>query len=299
MLRRTFNKHARDEIAFCRRLLHVPHNEPEPNSEIKEASEPQNEIKDWQDLRKNRLTASNFSRAIGFWPEGRRELWLEKVGVAKQFSGNEATFWDADNEVEALERYKLLTGNEVITRPGFVVYDKKKKGEETKNWLGASPDGLINVVKDGGVISTSVVEVKCPFYKGGDDDDGEKSRGAYPWKKVPWHCVPQLQGLMEIVDTEWLDLYCWTRNGSSLFRVWRDNAFWEEMKPALVEFWEKHVVPAREIYNDVDIKDPHVKLREFSPKRRHQDCKKIMRRAEILSESCNRLFYEINGNLVD
>ncbi|KAF2588726.1 hypothetical protein F2Q70_00041734 [Brassica cretica] len=291
MLRRTFYKRARDEIAFCHRFLHV---QAEPDSEIiskKEAPEPQNETKDWQDLRKNRLTASNFSRAIGFWPEGRRELWLEKVGVAKQFSGNEATFWDADNETEALERYKLLTGNLVIARPGFVVYNKN--GEET-NWLGASPDGLIN-----GASSTSVVEVKCPFYKGGDGGEGEKPRGAYPWKKVPYHCIPQLQGLMEIVDTEWLDLYCWTRNGSSLFRVWRDNAFWEEMRPALVEFWEKHVVPAREIYNDVGIKDPHVRLREFSPKRRHGDCKKIMRRAEILSESCNRLFYEIDGNLVD
>ncbi|VVA91241.1 unnamed protein product [Arabis nemorensis] len=294
MLRRTFNKRARDDLAYCRRLLHIPCSEPEADSKVtsemigivskKEAT--QHWRKDWQDLRKNRLTASNFSRAIGFWPEGRHKLWLEKVGVDKQFSGSRATVWDIDNEVEALARYTELTGNEILM-PEFVVY---KNGENTEdNWLGASPDGLIDGVKDG-VTSTGVLEVKCPF-----DNKGK----ARPWKKLPWHCVPQVQGLMEIVNTDWLDLYCWTRNGSSLFRVWRDTEYWEEMKPALVDFWEKHVLPAREVYNDIDVKDPHVKLREFKPIRRHEDCKKLILGAEILSEKANRLFYEIDGNLVD
>lgn len=293
-----------DDLAYCHRLLHIPYNEPEPDSTViseiigivskKEASvtqAPQHWRKNWQDLRKNRLTASNFSHAIGFWPERRHKLWLEKIGVAKQFSGSRATFWDTDNEIEALERYNELTGNEILM-PEFVVYKNGENIEE--NWLGASPDGLINVVKDG-VTSSGVLEVKCPFF---DGDNNNKSQ-AYPWKKVPWHCVPQVQGLMEIVDTDWLDLYCWTRNGSSLFRVWRDSAFWEDMKPALVDFWEKHVLPAREIYNNIDIKDPHVKLREFTPKPRHEDCKKLMHRAEIISENAYRLFYEIDGNLVD
>uniref|UniRef100_A0A1J3JE38 YqaJ viral recombinase domain-containing protein n=1 Tax=Noccaea caerulescens TaxID=107243 RepID=A0A1J3JE38_NOCCA len=293
MLRRTFYKRARDDIAFCHRLLHIPYNEPNPDSKAipeivsivskKEAEGAQHWRKNWQDLRKNRLTASNFSHAIGFSPEVRRELWLEKIGVSKRFSGTRATFWEAENEVEALERYNELTGYDILI-PGFVVY-------EEGNWLGASPDGLINVDKDG-VTSSGVLEVKCPFHH-------DESQQAYPWKKVPTHCVPQLQGLMEIVDRDWLDLYCWTRSGSSLFRVWRDREFWEEMKPALVDFWEKHVVPGREIYNDVDVKDPHVKIREFMPKPCHEDCRKIMRGAERISDNCNRLFYEIGGNLID
>ncbi|ESQ35439.1 hypothetical protein EUTSA_v10008304mg [Eutrema salsugineum] len=303
MLRRTFYKRARDDLAFCHRLLHIPYNEPEPDSKViseiisivskKEApvteTSQQHWRKNWQDLRKNRLTASNFSHAIGFWPEGRRELWLEKIGVAKQFSGNQATFWDASNEVEALKRYKELTGNEILM-PEFVVYKNGEDPEE--NWLGASPDGLINVVKEDGVTSSGVLEVKCPFYR---DNKAE----VYPWKKVHWQCVPQLQGLMEIVDRDWLDLYSWTRNGSSLFRVWRDTEFWEDMKPALVDFWHKHVLPAREVYNNFDIKDPQMKLREFMPKKLHEDCKKIMRGAERISRDSNRLFYEIQGKLVD
>lgn len=278
-------------------MLHIPYSEAEPDSKViseiigivskkEEATVTGSHWrKNWQDLRKNRLTASNFSHAIGFSPEGRRNLWLEKIGATKQFAGNRATFWDTDNEIEALERYNELTGNEILM-PEFVVYKKGENPEE--DWLGASPDGVINVVKDG-VTSSGVLEVKCPFYNG----------QVYPWKKVPWNCVPQLQGLMEIVDTDWLDLYCWTRNGSSLFRVWRDTAFWEEMKPALVDFWQKHVLPAREIYSNIDIKDPQVKLKEFMPKHWHEDCKKIMRGAERISESSNRLFYEIDGKLVD
>ncbi|CAH2037851.1 unnamed protein product [Thlaspi arvense] len=300
MLRRTFYKRARNDLAYCHRLLHIPYNEPEADSKViseivsivskKETESPQQHWrKNWQDLRKNRLTASKFARAIGFWPEGRRELWLEKIGAAKQFYGNPAMFWDNEHEVEALERYNDLTGNEILI-PGFVVYKNGQDPEE--NWLGASPDGLINVVKDG-VTSTAVLEVKCPFH------NGENKPVSNPWKKVPWHFVPQLQGLMEIVDTDCLDLYCWTRNGSSLFRVWRDAEFWEDMKPALVDFWHKHVLPAREIYSNVGIKDPHLKLREFMPKPRHEDCKKIMRGAERISENSNRLFYEIQGNLED
>ncbi|XP_010458845.1 PREDICTED: uncharacterized protein LOC104740040 [Camelina sativa] len=303
MLRRIFYKRARgsDDLAYCHRLLHIPYSEPESDSKViseivstvskKESSSSVTEStqhwrKNWQDLRKNRLTASNFSRAIGFWPDGRRNLWFEKIGVSKQFGGNRATFWDTDNEVEALERYNELTGNEILM-PEFFVYKNGESPEE--DWLGASPDGVINVVKDG-VTSSGVLEVKCPFYNG---------KVVYPWKKVPWNCVPQLQGLMEIVDADWLDLYCWTPKGSSLFRVWRDTVFWEDMRPALFDFWQKHVIPAREVYNNTDIKDPQVKLREFMPDHWHQDCKKIMRGSERISESSNRLFYEIDGKLVD
>lgn len=284
-------------------MLHIPYNEPESDSKViseivgivsKREEESVTEStqhwrKNWQDLRKNRLTASNFSHAIGFWPDGRRNLWLEKIGAKKPFAGNRATFWDTDNEIDALERYNELTGNEILM-PEFVVYKNGDNPEE--DWLGASPDGLINVVKDG-VASSGVLEIKCPFHNNGDMSQ------MYPWKKVPWNCVPQVQGLMEIVDTDWLDLYCFTRNGSSLFRVWRDTEFWEDMKPALVDFWQKHVLPAREIYNNFDIKDPQVKLREFMPKHWHEDCKKIMRGAERVSENSNRLFYEIDGNLID
>lgn len=113
--------------------------------------------------------------------------------------------WTKIKEFEALNRYNELTGHDFIL-PEFVVAIK-----EEKDWLGASPDGDNHVVKDG-LCSSGVLEVKCPFC------DGDK-RQAYPWKKIPWYYVPQAQGLIEVMDRDWLDLYSWTVNGSNLFRI--------------------------------------------------------------------------------
>lgn len=162
--------------------------------------------KNWDHQRKNRLTSSTFAQAIGFWPNRRVQLWFEKIGAIEPFSGNAATCWTKIKELEALNRYHVLTGHDFVF-PEFVTLT------EDENWLGASPDGdMYGLVSEG---SKGMLEVKCPYGEG------------YPWKKVPWHYVPQAQGLMEIVGRDWLDLYCWTVNGSSLFRIERDCVFWQ------------------------------------------------------------------------
>ena len=64
---------------------------------------------------------------------------MEKIGAKEPFSGNQATCWSNIKEEEALERYKLVTGNKILF-PEFQVY-----GEEDKenSWLAASPDGVV------------------------------------------------------------------------------------------------------------------------------------------------------------
>lgn len=149
--------------------------------------------KNWEKDRKNRLTSSSFAQAIGFWPNLRIQLWLEKIGALEPFSGNAARCWTKNKELEALDRYHELTGHGFLL-PEFVTFEE----EEEENWLGASPDGDIHVVKEDGSCSSGVLEVKCPFY------DGDKTQ-AYSWKKAPWHYVPQARGLMQIMDRDWLD----------------------------------------------------------------------------------------------
>ncbi|CAL9222616.1 unnamed protein product, partial [Arabidopsis halleri] len=122
--------------------------------------------------------------------------------------------------------------------PEFVTLEEE---EEEEDWLRASLDGYIHVVKYG-LCSSGVLEVKCPFY------DGDK-RQAYPWKKILWYYVPQAQGLMESMDRDWLALYCWTVNGNALFRIERDSVFWGDMRVTLVDFWVKHVLPGREMFD--------------------------------------------------
>ncbi|KAF8104599.1 hypothetical protein N665_0171s0101, partial [Sinapis alba] len=225
--------------------------------------------KNWETQRRNRLTSSTFAQAIGFWPNRRVQLWLEKIGAIEPFSGNAATCWTKIKELEALNRYHVLTGHDFLF-PEFVT--------STEDWLGASPDGdMYGLVNEGW--SKGMVEVKCPYGEG------------YPWRKVAWHYVPQAQGLMEIMGRD------------CLFRIERDCLlFWREMKPALVDFWERHVVLGRDRFSDCSlvITDPLVELVEFVPESRHERCNQILRGTErIMDNSCKRLFYEINGQILD
>ena len=62
------------------------------------------------------------------------------------------------------------------------------------NWLAASPDGVVEGLVYG-LHSRGVLEIKCPFF------NGDKSI-AFPWSRVPLHCIPQAQGLMEIMEMQ-------------------------------------------------------------------------------------------------
>lgn len=188
---------------------------------------------EWFAIRKDKLTTSTFSTALGFWKGTRRaELWLEKVFTpedqAIEAPKMRAMEWGVLNEAVAIERYRSITGHDVSSL-GFAVHREERFG-----WLGASPDGLLNCSPNGGIL-----EVKCPYNKG-------KPELGLPWSNVPFYYMPQVQGQMEIMDRDWVDLYCWTPNGSTIFRICRDRGYWELIHGILHDFWWGNVVPARE-----------------------------------------------------
>ncbi|XP_047949950.1 uncharacterized protein LOC125195773 isoform X1 [Salvia hispanica] len=237
-------------------------------------------FKNWQHLRKNKLTASTFALAIGFWPRGRARLWLEKLGTIEPFSGNLATCWSNIKEEVALEQYKLLTGNTVLY-PEFQVYGEKNPAD---NWLAASPDGAIDsYIYE--LPSHGVLEIKCPFF-GGDMSKAE------PWKRVPLHYIPQAQGLMEILDRDWMDMYVWTVNGSSLLRIHRNLEYWDTMKIALSDFWWKHVQPAQEICSRTVITNPLIELRSLRPSPKHELHRRIVYESKLIVDNSELLWWE-------
>lgn len=244
-------------------------------------------FKNWQKLRKNKLTASTFSSAIGFWPRRRVQLWLEKIGAIEPFCGNLATCYNNINEEEALERYKLLTGKSVLF-PEFQIHGKNNLKD---NWLAASPDGVIEEVYS--LPSGGVLEIKCPFF------DGDINK-AFPWKRMPLYCMPQAQGLMEILDRNWMDLYVWTPNGSSLFRLYRDVEYWDTIKIALDDFWWNNVQPAKVLYNKSNITNPLTQLKSLIPEPRHELCSYIVYESKRLVDNNSMLLWrEIHGKLQD
>lgn len=188
---------------------------------------------EWFALRKDKLTTSTFGTALGFWKGSRRlELWKEKAFASEaqiiESSKRCAMEWGVLNEAAAIDRYKNITGHEVSSM-GFAVHPK-----ERFDWLGASPDGLLGCFPGGGIL-----EVKCPYNKG-------KPETGLPWSAMPFYYMPQVQGQMEIMDREWVNLYCWTPNGSTIFRVCRHREYWVLIHGILREFWWENVVPARE-----------------------------------------------------
>eukprot|EP00245_Coleochaete_scutata_P014063 TRINITY_DN5893_c0_g2_i2.p1 TRINITY_DN5893_c0_g2~~TRINITY_DN5893_c0_g2_i2.p1 ORF type:complete len:655 (+),score=99.73 TRINITY_DN5893_c0_g2_i2:71-2035(+) len=188
----------------------------------------------WLALRRWRLTASSFGNAVGMWTGGREALWEEKVGLREPMASNEAMSWGMNSEAKAIQRYCEITEHEV-EKMAFCVY---REGEDEHSWLGASPDGLVAADALSLNKGRGLLEVKCPFNKG-------RPLAATPYPRVPHYYIPQAQGLMEILDRDWLDFYVWTVKGSVVFRVERDPAYWAMLHSAMAEFWWQNVVPAR------------------------------------------------------
>lgn len=254
---------------------------------VLQASCLQHWFKNWQALRRNKLTASTFAAAIGFWRRQRVQLWLEKIGAIEPFSGNLATCWSNIKEEEALERYKLITGNTVLF-PEFQVYDSHP---QNSSWLAASPDGVIDrLVHE--LPSRGVLEIKCPYF------NGDISK-ALPWSRIPIHYIPQAQGLMEILGRDWMDFYVWTPNGSSLFRLHRDAEYWDVMEIALYDFWWKHVHPARELYSSTVSRSSLFQLRTVRPAPRHELCRDIVYKSKCIAANSKLLMREIHGKLIN
>ncbi|TVU15484.1 hypothetical protein EJB05_39007 [Eragrostis curvula] len=235
---------------------------------------------EWFALRKDKLTTSTFSTALGFWAGNRRaELWNEKVFGPTEIkladAARSAMDWGTNHESIAIEQYTSITGRMVGTL-GFAVHTEANSG-----WLGASPDGILGYEPDAGIL-----EVKCPFNKG-------KPELALPWRVMPYYYMPQVQGLMEIMDRDWVELYCWTPNGSSLFRVPRDRAYWELMHDVLREFWWGNVMPARELV----LLGKEAEARSFEPQPKHRLTNLMLFRSRKLASEAKLLCMDVGGHV--
>ncbi|KAJ4849306.1 hypothetical protein Tsubulata_046519 [Turnera subulata] len=249
------------------------------SASLTESDAPQRS-EEWFALRKDKLTTSTFSTVLGFWKGKRRlELWQEKVFLTEaqvfQASARFAMQWGVLNEAAAIDRYKSITGREVSSL-GFAVHS-----EERLEWLGASPDGLLGCFPGGGIL-----EVKCPYNKG-------KPELGLPWSIMPFYYMPQVQGQLEIMDREWADLYCWTPNGSTIFRVCRDRSYWELIHEILREFWWENVIPAREALA-LGLEE---KARTYEPELTHKQTGIIISKSIKLAADCKMLCREIAGHV--
>ncbi|KAH7444149.1 hypothetical protein KP509_02G067000 [Ceratopteris richardii] len=223
---------------------------------------------EWQVLRQERLTASTFASALGFYGNYRRsELWAQKLGLQKPFPGNTATDWGIRREAAAIQKYEEFTGM-TLSYLAFKIY---KEGDKQFEWIGGSPDALVDP-KDPDA-RNGILEVKCPYNLG-------KPEFCVPPSDVPYHYIPQVQGLMEILDRDWLDLFIWTVNGSALFRVERDPDYWELIFDVLKDFWWGSVAPARKAL----AKQKDINVNVFKPVLRHKLTPTVIKESKRLAK---------------
>ena len=155
----------------------------------------------WHAARRGKLTASNLGALLGQVSyTSRAEAFRRALGT-DDFQGNEATEWGTVNEPNGIAYYEQVTGNKVIetglhTHPNF-------------NWIAGSPDGLVG--------TEGMVEIKCPFYK------------RTPHAEIPGHYYMQINALLECTGRDWCDYVCWTPQATSIYRVYRDTALFNEL----------------------------------------------------------------------
>lgn len=163
---------------------------------------------EWFEVRKNRLTASDFASACGLNKyKSRQKLWEEKTGKKPPDEINVDMQRGIDLEQSGIDVLEVETGH-IAEEIGFKIH-------KDHDWLGASPDGIIG--------DKFVVEIKSP---------------RVVHKEVPELYVPQIQGQMEICDIDQCYFISINEDGHNILLIDRDKNYWNDMFVQLQEFWE-------------------------------------------------------------
>lgn len=184
---------------------------------------------EWFKKRTTRVTGSSVGSILGFSPWSNRHDVMRRMvreyhGYPSEFEGNIATEYGIKNEDTAIFDYMTTTGN-LVNKCGFFPKD---------DWLGASPDGLID--EDG------LLEVKCPFGLRNDVFPNFKSISKQQ------HYFAQLQIELYCTGRKWVDFYQWSEHGANVERVFFDSEYIEKILPELKKFHDEYLIE-REIGN--------------------------------------------------
>tara|TARA_R110000796_G_scaffold221081_1_gene337114 strand:- start:18 stop:899 length:882 start_codon:yes stop_codon:yes gene_type:complete len=172
---------------------------------------------EWFAERKNRITGSIAGAILGMSPfmkpaDAMRSMVRAAHGAKSEFKGNIATEYGNRNEANAIWEFERETGF-TVEETGFHTSD---------DWLGASPDGLVN----GGVL-----EVKCPFGLRNDTKPKFKTAAEQP------HYFAQMQIEMYCTNTRICYFYQWNQHATKLEVIDRDDVYLEKILGDLIMFY--------------------------------------------------------------
>lgn len=186
----------------------------------------------WHADRSGRITASRFKDVMAWGkadktgkrlPQSARttymhELCFERLAKrAKHSVSSKSLAWGHEQEKPSHDAYEMLTGN-VVTKSGFIVHPKY-------DWLGCSPDGLIDI--DGGI------ESKNPF---------SEAIHVRTWLDgMPEEHMPQVQGCMFVTGRKWWDFLSFDSRQDEECQLYietiqRDEVYIANLHKELVQF---------------------------------------------------------------
>ncbi len=204
----------------------------------------------WSNLRRCRLTASNFGvickrrSTTPVTPLVRSLVYKSSALSAPSLR------WGRENESNARKAYnKYMQENSHphlrTIRAGFVIHPHH-------GWLGCSPDDWV-VDPDSATDPNGIAEYKCPYTaREMTPEQACSTIKGFFCKLLPDGTVTlrtnhsyyyQVQGALGVTGRQWCDFVVWTPQGVSTERILFDQNFWESMVPKLECFFDTAVLP--------------------------------------------------------
>lgn len=174
--------------------------------------------REWFNARKGKVTGSVAGAVLGDNPwmtpdDVMRNMVRSYHNADKEFTGNVATAYGQFHEDGALQDFVMDLPRLSVFETGFHTFE---------NWLGASPDGLVD--------DNAVLEIKCPYGQRDKKPPKFKTANEQP------HYYAQMQIEMFVTHTYKCYFYQWSTHGTQLEEVSRNQEWLDENLPKLKEF---------------------------------------------------------------
>ncbi|KAK2530921.1 nucleolar and coiled-body phosphoprotein 1 [Columba livia] len=206
----------------------------------------------WYEWRENRITASVAPRiANSKFANGKTskvpQSYLKAVVSSSPRVQTPAMSWGLRNEKVAVQAYEQLKSREVGSP--VRVEDCGLFIDREKNWIAASPDGIIKEVATGKTLG--LLEVKCPYKhrnrtvrEACKDKDFclEVNGDSYALKRDHAYFT-QVQCQLAAAGFQRADFVVHTTKETAVVPVEFDAEFWEQTVPKLEKFYTEAVIP--------------------------------------------------------
>ena len=191
----------------------------------------------WHEMRRCRLTASNYGLVLDAISSKRRMDYRVRD---KLFGAEDHTYltpvrWGIENEKKALESYVAQHHHDVKETGLWLLPD---------GYLAASPDGLVYDKEE----LVGIVEVKCPWRL-----HDTKIQQANDWAKWLDYISPsfklssshpyyhQVQGELAATGAAWCDFFVWSPQQVLTIRVLPDQYWQETLLPSIKRYYMEKI----------------------------------------------------------